>query len=58
MPCPSDAVATVYGRFTAPVMPGETLCTRIWIEGGEAHYTVEVVERGVVAIKNGLVGLR
>ncbi|MEA3300356.1 MAG: MaoC/PaaZ C-terminal domain-containing protein [Pseudomonadota bacterium] len=54
----SDAIASVYGRFTAPVMPGETLCTRIWVEGGEAHYTVEVVERGVLAIKNGLVGLR
>ena len=54
----SDAIASVYGRFTAPVLPGETLRTRIWEEGRAAHYTVEVVERAAMAIKNGLVGLR
>lgn len=54
----SDAIASVYGRFTAPVIPGETLRIRIWVEGRAAHYTVEVVERAVPAIKNGVVGLR
>lgn len=41
------------GRFTAPVYPGETLRTRLWCEPGGFSYTVEAVERGVIAIHNG-----
>jgi acyl dehydratase len=44
---------SMFGRFTAPVYPGETLRTRLWREPGGFRYTVEVLERGVVAINNG-----
>lgn len=41
------------GRFTAPVFPGETLRTRMWRESGNCCFTVEVLERNLVAINNG-----
>jgi acyl dehydratase len=44
---------SMFGRFTAPVYPGETLRTRLWLEPGGFSFTVEVPERGVVAINNG-----
>ncbi len=43
----------MFGRFTAPVYPGETLRTRLWREPGGFSFTVEVIERRVVAINNG-----
>lgn len=53
----STRVASVYGRFTVPVYPGETLRTHLWVEGKKVYYTVQVLERDVPAIKNGLVEL-
>lgn len=44
---------SMFGRFTAPVYPGETLRTRLWREPGGFSYTVEVLERRVIAINNG-----
>ena len=44
---------SMHGRFTAPVYPGETLRTRLWSEPGGFSFTVEVLERGVMAISNG-----
>lgn len=41
------------GRFTAPVYPGETLRTRLWREAGGFRFTVEVLERHVLALNNG-----
>lgn len=55
--CDSARVASVYGRFTVPVYPGETLRTHIWVEGKKVYYTLQVLERDVPAIKNGLVEL-
>lgn len=54
----SDKVASIFGRFTAPVYPGETLRTEMWIEPGEIAYRVSVPVRGVIAINNGIVRLR
>ncbi len=58
--CDSDPsrFASIFGRFTAPVYPGETLRTEIWIDGDTVSYRVRVVERDVIAINNGRVELR
>ena len=53
--CDSDPtrLMSMSGRFTAPVFPGETLRTRLWREPGGCSFTVEALERGVIAINNG-----
>jgi acyl dehydratase len=55
--CDGDAarLKTYNVRFSAPVMPGETLDVEIWREGdGRAALRASVRERGVTAINNGL----
>lgn len=43
-------------RFSAPVYPGETLRTDIWVEGpGRAAFRAVVVERDVMVLNNGYV---
>jgi acyl dehydratase len=54
----ADCVASIFGRFTAPVFPGETLRTEMWADGDVISYRVSCLERGVVAINNGRVELR
>lgn len=44
---------TLEGRFTAPVYPGETFRTEIWIDGVVASFRTSALERNVVAISNG-----
>eukprot|EP00966_Prymnesium_polylepis_P234352 5420717-Prymnesium_polylepis.1 len=39
-------------RFVSPVMPGETLVTRMWLDGARVLFVTEVKERGKVAIAN------
>lgn len=41
-------------RFTAPVYPGETICTHIWQEAGQLRFRVTSVERDVVVAANGV----
>lgn len=41
-------------RFTAPVMPGETLRTEIWADNSAVQFRSTIAERGVVALDNGL----
>jgi acyl dehydratase len=41
-------------RFTAPVMPGETLRTQVWMNDDAVQFRSTVAERGVVALDNGL----
>jgi len=41
-------------RFSAPVFPGETIRTEIWLRDGGAAFRARVVEREVVVIGNGL----
>lgn len=50
-------IASMFCRFTAPVFPGETLRTEMWVDGDIVSYRVRVVERDVVAINNGKVEL-
>lgn len=40
-------------RFTAPVYPGETLRTSIWVDDNEVSFQTSVVERDVVVLSNG-----
>jgi len=53
-----ERVASIFGRFTAPVYPGETLRTQMWVDGNVVSYRVRVIECGLVAINNGRVELR
>jgi len=50
-------IASIFGRFTAPVYPGETLRTDMWLDGNVISYRVRAVERDVVAINNGRIEL-
>ncbi|KAI9016721.1 HotDog domain-containing protein [Hyaloraphidium curvatum] len=54
---------SIRGRFTAPVLPGETLDTEIWKvrEDGDKEifaYQTKIKERNIVAIGGGVVVLR
>jgi len=40
-------------RFTAPVYPGETFRTEIWIDGSVLSFRTRSLERDLVAISNG-----
>jgi acyl dehydratase len=40
-------------RFSAPVMPGETIRTEIWKDAGTVSFRARVVERDVVVLNNG-----
>ncbi len=40
-------------RFSAPVIPGETLRTEMWRDGDVVSYRMRAVERDVVVLKNG-----
>ncbi len=53
-----ERVASVFARFSAPVMPGETLRTEMWLQPNEVLFRVRVLERDRVVINNGRVGLR
>lgn len=51
-----DAIRSIRARFTAPVYPGETLRTEMWLEGpDDVRFRTRVVERNVVALNNGQV---
>jgi acyl dehydratase len=41
-------------RFTAPVYPGDTICTHIWEEADRLHFRATAVERNVVVAANGV----
>jgi acyl dehydratase len=43
----------IEGRFSAPVLPGDTLTIRIWVDGDAAQFTTSVGDR--VVIDQGLV---
>jgi acyl dehydratase len=44
---------TMEGRFSAPVYPGETIRTEIWIEGGVASFRATVPARGATVLDHG-----
>ncbi len=43
-----DAVQGVEGRFSNPVMPGDTLDVRIWVDGNEAIFQTWAGENMVI----------
>ena len=45
-------------RFSAPVLPGETLRTEIWRDGDVVSFRTKVLERDVIALSNGRAVLR
>jgi acyl dehydratase len=44
-------------RFTAPVYPGDTIRTHIWIEGSEVRFRCEAMERCVRVIDHGIAAI-
>jgi len=45
-------------RFTAPVFPGETLRTELWIDGDRVSLRTTALDRGVIVLDKGRVDLR
>ncbi|MFJ8996190.1 MaoC/PaaZ C-terminal domain-containing protein [Streptomyces sp. NPDC102279] len=52
-----DRLASITGRFTRPVMPGETLTVSIWSEG-DTHYFRTTDSEGNVLLDRGMATLR
>jgi len=44
-------------RFSAPVYPGETIRTEIWLDGDVISFRARVLERDVIVLNNGLARL-
>jgi acyl dehydratase len=44
-------------RFTAPVLPGETLRTELWRDGAVISLRTTAVERGAIVLNAGRVDL-
>ena len=53
-----DRVKSLAVRFSAPVMPGETIVTQIWRDADEVSFRAKVRERDIVAINNGRAVIR
>jgi len=53
--CDSDTarLREIAVRFTAPVLPGDTIRTLIWQDGEHVQFRAEAIERGVRVIDNG-----
>lgn len=48
-----ERLTALSARFSAPVLPGETLRTEIWPRADHALFRVRVVERDVIVLGNG-----
>jgi acyl dehydratase len=53
-----DRLAALEARFSAPVLPGETLRTALWRDGAEVSFQTHVVERDVLTLSQGRAVLR
>jgi acyl dehydratase len=53
-----DRIAAFDARFSAPVFPGETIVTEMWVDGGVVSFRSKVKEREIVVINNGKCTLR
>jgi acyl dehydratase len=53
--CDFDAkkITEFDARFSAPVFPGETIVTQIWVDGPVVSFRSKVKERDVVVLNNG-----
>ena len=54
----TERFAAMEARFERPVFPGETLRTEIWMQADEALFRCRTVERGEVALNNGVFRLK
>jgi acyl dehydratase len=48
-----DRIAGFDARFSAPVFPGETIVTEMWVDGRVVSFRSKVRERDLVVINNG-----
>jgi acyl dehydratase len=57
--CDSDPArfASMAARFSKPVMPGDTLTVRMWVDGGECRFRT-LTQDGAAVIDNGLMTFR
>jgi acyl dehydratase len=53
-----ERLASIEARFARPVFPGETIRTEMWRKGDEIAFRCRTVDRGEIAIDNGLARLR
>jgi len=51
-------IASMAGRFSAPVYPGETIRTEIWRDGDVVSFRARAIERDVIVLNNGRAELR
>lgn len=51
--CDATRLRAVAVRFTAPVLPGETLRTEMWRDGDDVGFRTRVVERDLIVLNNG-----
>ena len=51
-------LASLAARFSAPVIPGDTLAIDLWRDGDVISFEASVPERGVTVLKNGRAELR
>lgn len=54
--CQNDAhgLQEISVRFSAPVFPGETLRTDMWVDGSDVRFACFSLERGIAVITNGI----
>jgi acyl dehydratase len=57
--CPDEAgrLRAMEARFSAPVFPGETVRTEMWVEGLEVQFRCTVPERELVVLQHGFARL-
>ena len=53
-----DQILSHQARFSAPVIPGDTITVDLWRDGPNISFEARVKDRGVTVIKNGLTVLR
>ena len=53
-----DQILSHQARFSAPVIPGDTITVDLWKDGANISFEARVKERGATVIKNGLTVLR
>jgi acyl dehydratase len=53
-----ERILSHQARFSAPVLPGDTLVVDLWVDGEVVSFEARAKERGVTVIKNGKTRLR
>lgn len=51
-------LASIAGRFSAPVFPGETIRTELWLDGSVVSFQARAMERDAIVLSNGRAELR